>query len=315
MKSIWKSVFIVFVALSTAFTSMNGQEEKDYIMKRKERLASKSKKKPLPSMGTDSEQINALVTSVLGTLATGDSTGMGSWFAPDARVYTLSDGAANVSSVRDFAASIHSLQAGVLTEEPLDVQVEVDDYLASAWVPYILYQNGKIHHCGVDAFTFYKMNGRWKITQISDSRRTDCNDSGSGVSLEGNGAVSRVLDTWHHAASEADLGTYFGQIAGDGIFLGTDAGEYWEKGEFLEFARPYFEKGEAWSFKPKDRNIYFSEDGKIAWFDELLDTWMGTCRGSGVLQKDFSGQWKIEQYNLAITVPNEVVQEYLELLK
>jgi hypothetical protein len=34
---------------------------------------------------------------------------------------------------------------------------------------------------------------------------------------------------------------------------------------------------------------------------------MGTCRGSGVLEKTTNG-WKIKQYVLSITIPNDDVQ-------
>ena len=51
----------------------------------------------------------------------------------------------------------------------------------------------------------------------------------------------------------------------------------------------------------------------MAWFDELLDTWMGDCRSSGIVQK-VNGEWKIKYYHLAITVPNDVVDNYLKLI-
>jgi len=53
---------------------------------------------------------------------------------------------------------------------------------------------------------------------------------------------------------------------------------------------------------------------KTAWFEETLDTWMGDCRGSGVLIYQ-SSIWKIKHYNLAIAVPNDVVKDYIKLLK
>lgn len=125
--------------------------------------------------------------------------------------------------------------------------------------------------------------------------------------------ISNVLDAWHLAAANADFDTYFGLLTDDAIFLGTDASENWDKKTFEDFSRPYFEKGKAWAFKPYNRNVYFSEDGTIAWFDELLNTWMKTCRGSGVLIKK-DGMWKIKHYNLAVTVPNDIVKDYLKLL-
>ena len=78
--------------------------------------------------------------------------------------------------------------------------------------------------------------------------------------------------------------------------------------------RPYFDKGKAWNFTALDRNIYLGEYQDVAWFDELLDTQMGICRGSGVLVKD-SLNWKIKHYVLSIAIPNENVKEVTALKK
>ena len=53
-------------------------------------------------------------------------------------------------------------------------------------------------------------------------------------------------------------------------------------------------------------HIYFDNNGSLAWFDELLKTQMKICRGSGVMTKEPAG-WKIQQYILSVTVPNEVL--------
>lgn len=126
--------------------------------------------------------------------------------------------------------------------------------------------------------------------------------------------ISTVLDAWHLAAAEADFDTYFSLMTDEGVFLGTDATENWQNQEFREFSKPYFEKGKAWSFTAVERNIYLSKDEQFAWFDELLDTQMKLCRGSGVLEKS-NGQWKIAHYVLSIAVPNEHVGELVEIKK
>jgi hypothetical protein len=118
--------------------------------------------------------------------------------------------------------------------------------------------------------------------------------------------VGAVLDDWHHAASAADESRYFGHFAPNGVFMGTDATERWTVAAFRVWAKPYFDKKKAWSFKPRDRHVDFSADGKTAWFDEMLDTPnLGLCRGSGVLVL-LSGNWKIAQYNLSIPIPNAI---------
>jgi len=126
--------------------------------------------------------------------------------------------------------------------------------------------------------------------------------------------LDKVLDSWHHAAGRADFDTYFGHMTDDAVFIGTDATEYWAGEEFRRFARPYFDRGKAWDFTPLERHIYINEGERIAWFDELLDTQMEICRGSGVLKEE-GGNWKVAHYVLSIAVPNENVTELISLKK
>ncbi len=124
--------------------------------------------------------------------------------------------------------------------------------------------------------------------------------------------INQVLDDWHMAAANADFDTYFGLMTKDGVFLGTDATENWQNEEFRTFSKPYFDQGKAWSFTPVERNVYINDAKTFAWFDELLDTQMKICRGSGVLKKE-NGQWKIAHYVLSIAVPNENVDELIQI--
>lgn len=122
--------------------------------------------------------------------------------------------------------------------------------------------------------------------------------------------VNQVLNAWHQAAAQADFDTYFGLMSPESIFVGTDATEHWGYEAFKAYAKPYFDAGRAWSFTPLQRHIY--GHGDVVWFDELLDTQMGSCRGSGVLRK-IDGSWKIEHYVLSLTVPNEEVGKVIPL--
>ena len=118
-------------------------------------------------------------------------------------------------------------------------------------------------------------------------------------------AVALVIDDFHDAAAKADEARYFGHFADDGVFLGTDATERWDVAAFRAYAHPHFEKKKAWSFRSIRRVVTIDGGGAVAWFDEDLATPnLGPARGSGVLVKR-GAEWKISQYNLAITVPNE----------
>jgi hypothetical protein len=124
--------------------------------------------------------------------------------------------------------------------------------------------------------------------------------------------INNTLDAWHKAAAEANYNNYFDALTDDAIFIGTDATENWTKKAFQAFAKPYFDKGKAWNFTALERHIYFSEDKKTAWFDELLDTRMKICRGSGVLIL-LNGKWKIKHYVLSMTIPNDTTDEVVKI--
>ena len=130
---------------------------------------------------------------------------------------------------------------------------------------------------------------------------------------QSNSDINHFIDDWHLAAAKADAKTFFGSMADDAIYIGTDKTERWTKSEFLTFAKPYFDKGKAWDFKPRDRDIHVTSDKQVVWFSELLDTWMGVCRGSGVLVRGKEG-WKVQQYHLSVTVPNDIIKDFITLV-
>jgi ketosteroid isomerase-like protein len=124
--------------------------------------------------------------------------------------------------------------------------------------------------------------------------------------------VNQVIDQWHKAAANADFDTYINLMTTDAVFIGTDATENWQLAEFKRFAKPYFDRGKAWSFTSIERNIYTANG--VVYFDELLSTQMGICRGSGILKKE-NGSYRIAHYVLSIAVPNENVESLTEMKK
>jgi len=138
-----------------------------------------------------------------------------------------------------------------------------------------------------------------------------CQNTNSELVIE---RLNEKVDQWHLDASEANFDSYFGFIAEDGIFIGTDVSERWSKEEFAEFSKPYFDRGQAWSFTKKERIVRLNKRKDVAWFDEVLDTWMGDCRSTGVLSlKD--GEWKLDHYQLSVTIDNELMAQFLEITK
>ena len=188
-----------------------------------------------------------------------------------------------------------------------DIAVNGDSWIANATMPYSFYLKESLLHCGTNSFTLTKKNDSWHISQVTDSRyNTPCPID------EARQAIDNLITNWHHAASVADSASYFDLMTVDARFIGTDKTENWSKEAFLTFAAPYFAKGKAWDFKTIDRNVYSDDYRTIAWFDETLDTWMGVCRGSGIVTR-VGIEWKIKHYVLSMTINNDKVRQVIEL--
>lgn len=124
--------------------------------------------------------------------------------------------------------------------------------------------------------------------------------------------LDQLVDQWHKDAGSAKFEPYFAFMDESFVYLGTAPGERWNKTDFAAFSKPYFDQGKAWDFKPSGRKWAFSADGKTAWFDENLDTWMLDCRATGVLVRT-KNSWKIVHYNLHVLIENEKIDPFLEL--
>jgi hypothetical protein len=124
--------------------------------------------------------------------------------------------------------------------------------------------------------------------------------------------IHALLDSFNVAAANADYERYFSYFSADAVFIGTDATEHWDIDSFKVWAKPYFDKKHTWNFLSMQRNIYFNKAGNLAWFDELLNTQMKICRGSGVVVRE-GKEWKVSQYVLSMTIPNDQLDPVLKL--
>lgn len=159
--------------------------------------------------------------------------------------------------------------------------------------------------------TFSCNNSNSQKTETS-TEKTSTAKTSSKENTKNN--INTALEKWHFSAASANFDAYFNLMTNDGVFIGTDASENWQNSEFRAYAKPHFDKGKAWNFTTLERNIYTENESNLAWFDELLSTQMGICRGSGVME-NVDGSWKVKHYVLSIVIPNENVSEITALKK
>jgi len=71
----------------------------------------------------------------------------------------------------DFAASLKP--DGTRIEERLGkATIKIDQDIAVVWTPYVVLVDGKISHCGYDHFDVVRVDGQWKLLNVTYSHRT-----------------------------------------------------------------------------------------------------------------------------------------------
>ena len=121
-------------------------------------------------------EVRATIDAMFSGMRTGDSSMVASVFHSDLRLmstYTNKKGESKLhtGSRDEFVTAVGTPHDQIWDERISNVVIQVDANLAQAWMDYSFYLDGKLSHCGVNAFQFIKQNGKWKIISITDTRR------------------------------------------------------------------------------------------------------------------------------------------------
>lgn len=266
----------------------------------------------LNAQSEDELSIIGVIDQLFDGMRANDSMMIKSLFIPDASMSSIfvnpqGEVVKQSGSSKNFITAVGRPREQLWDEKIWSYDIKIDGPMAQAWTEYTFYLDNQLSHCGVNVFELIHLEDGWKIGSITDTRRRN------GCKIKERAEINALVDQWHLAAASANDTLFFGSMTEDGIYIGTDASERWTRNEMKVWAKKYFDRESAWSFTPVSRNLTMSEDKTIGWFDELLDTWMGTCRASGVVVRTDDG-WKIKHYHLSIAVPNDKVEGYLELI-
>ncbi len=265
-----------------------------------------------------SELIN-LNKEFYSALNAGDSLTLSGFFHKDAMVTHVGKDTTFGFDANEFLDVCPSFKSGMFNEKVHSIiALEISPQVFTVQVEFKFFLNGKYNHCGIDHFTWIEKAGELLIQDIISTDNVVCGEDIEDVGVDYTSEVremDRLMNNWHKDVAALELDAFFNLMSEDFFYLGTDPGERWSKKEFRKFCEPYFlEKKQTWNFKPIKRNWDISPDGKFAWFDESLDTWMEECRGSGVMIKE-NGEWKIVQYNLTVLIENEKMKKFIKLRK
>jgi hypothetical protein len=119
----------------------------------------------------DEDQIKAVILKTFSAMKSVDSVALKSCFTEKA-VLQISQVKPEGNTVREVP--IASFVKNVMTRKPGDMDervlswgpILVDHEIATAWVPYEFYLNGKFTHKGVDAFILVKVGEEFKIQSL-----------------------------------------------------------------------------------------------------------------------------------------------------
>ena len=81
----------------------------------------------------------------------------------------------NINGENFVSAIISRADSPVWKEKLFSFDIKIDGPLANVWVDYEFWIDDKLNHCGVNSIHLLKKKSGWKIFNISDSRRKDCN--------------------------------------------------------------------------------------------------------------------------------------------
>jgi len=129
-----------------------------------------------PAPAQSEAEVRAAVDRMFEGMRTADPDMVRSVLASEARFAVLDarSGAPMIASqtTDGWVQGIGSSE-GRWNEQIYDVVVHVDGPMASVWAPYTFYFDGKVRHCGINSIELLQDADGWKVTQVSDTRRTE----------------------------------------------------------------------------------------------------------------------------------------------
>jgi hypothetical protein len=122
----------------------------------------------LPLFGQTSDEKDAVTTvqKTFDGMAAHDAAVIRSTMLPDARLYSVRDGAPTGRTGEDFASQIAAAKGDLLERFTSQPSVLIRGRMAQVWGEYEFVRDGKFTHCGVDSVSLFRTAEGWKIATI-----------------------------------------------------------------------------------------------------------------------------------------------------
>ncbi|RMG26667.1 MAG: hypothetical protein D6730_08710 [Bacteroidetes bacterium] len=124
---------------------------------------------------TAEEQVKQVVYTLFDGMRAGDSSMIRPLFAQGVILASCfeREGKSQMRSgdIENFIRAVGSPHEEVWDEKIWDLEVRVDDNMATAWMKYAFFRGEQFSHCGVNNFVLFHSDTGWKIVHLMDTRR------------------------------------------------------------------------------------------------------------------------------------------------
>ena len=130
-----------------------------------------------PAGEADSAAVMASVDQLFGALASKDRAALLGAVVPEGRATSAGVDEAGrpriLSSDWTTFADRLALSTEQLRERLIDPHVHVEGDIAMIWSRYEFERNGAFSHCGIDHFDLVRIDGRWRVLNLTWTRQTE----------------------------------------------------------------------------------------------------------------------------------------------
>ena len=123
------------------------------------------------SVEANEQEIMKPIHSLFDGMREGNGDKVREAFGPDAIFYRAHAELRPGSSAEDFAKAVEQPKDKNKNKKIWDVDIKVDDKLASVWTKFAFYLGEDLRHCGVNSFQLYHFDDGWKIIYLVDTYR------------------------------------------------------------------------------------------------------------------------------------------------
>lgn len=131
------------------------------------------------SIKNQENQIRAVIEQLFDGMRESDTSKVSACFHADAKLSsTYFNEKMDRAKVRQgektvFLEAIATPKKEIWNEQISNLEINIDDYFATAWMDYSFYIDETLSHCGVNSIQFLQNDGKWQIIGIIDTRRTE----------------------------------------------------------------------------------------------------------------------------------------------